>query len=91
MATKRRSYRGTPSEHRSSARASLTSVRAYQRDFNRYLARGNCKMALHSLGEARFRHGAYRSEIMRADPRSSRGVSRLVSGMERRFYKKCVK
>lgn len=91
MASKRKTYRGIGPQHRKSAVAALSAMRASQREFNRQLKKGNCKMALYALTDARYKHGEYRSEILWAAARGARGSGHAVAGMEQRFYKACVK
>ena len=91
MASKRKSYRGTPEQHRKEAGHSLVAMRRAQKEFSRQLQKGNCRLALYALSDARFKHGQYNSDLLWAAARRGRGSGRAVGAMEQRFYKHCVR
>lgn len=88
---KRRSYRGVGPQHRKAATSALSAMRFQQREFKRQLAKGDCRMALYALTDARYKQGEYNSEMIWSTARTASGAARALGEMEQRFAKKCLR
>lgn len=96
MAKRRKSYRGTPGEHKRDAVESTRMMKGAAREMRSFLRAGNCYEALHSLRNAVASSGRAldASLYVRASQRRRlrrTGTNRLLDNLEGAFYRKCVK
>jgi hypothetical protein len=100
MASKRKSYRGTPEKHAQDARIYTRNLKMRIKDTRAFLRDGNCFAALDALSFAH-RDSGLQTDAFDYAPRSAAATRRGRRGREgsvsslirlkRDFYEKCVK
>ena len=102
MATRRRSYRGTPEQHAEDAKWHTRLLRGGIKATRQYLRDGDCANALRALTAAHRESGAQRDAFKYAPrskaaqrysplPRRSEGSLSLIFRLNRDFIQKCMK
>ena len=85
-------YRGTPEEHRRTARALAGQARKALGEARRAIARGDCPRALSALLSASGRKGATDAEASWVGRWARQGsASRALRGAAARFAKRCMR
>ena len=88
---KRRSYSGTPAQHRVEAGIDAGNMRKAQRAFNKELKYGRCVEALSAFARAVRAQASYHAEAAYTRRGGGGPTSRRVMrSMELRFVEKCV-
>jgi hypothetical protein len=91
---KRKSYRGTPDEHRQLAVDALRITKQKFKHLNDAIRAGRCSVALAYIPEAAFFNGVYRRERSHAGKKSEAARLRMYAKMDRTlnaFAAKCLR
>lgn len=91
MAKRRRAYRGTRTEHRDVAKATLPRVRRAATSLRKALARNDCYSGYSHLRDLLKLSSAYSHESYWGDPRNrGAAMKRAESNLWYKFYEKCI-
>jgi len=87
----KKTFRGTPEQHRKAAKVDVRMARNAQKDFNYSMNKGNCHNALTYLVVATSALSHYSAEAFYSDSRKTKNARGVMQQMANRFSAKCLR